>query len=780
MAVSNVELRVDARNAIAALQRVNSASAQAEAATQKLKSAFATAGQVQSVFGAKVANTESAIRKQIAALQDVQSRVQLGGALYQKAAKQIEEYEARLRGASRATSDAATALTGLAAGAAAFNAQRIATAFIAAANAADGAERRIKLVSQGFDDYRLVLQVAEGAAKRFGLSQIQASTAIADVYTRLRPVGFQLNEINAIYEGFNTAVKLSGVSAEAANAAFLQLSQGLGSGTLQGDELRSVLEQMPAIAQAIAKEMDINVGSIKKFGSEGKITAEVIVRALDRVRTEGAGKLAQALDTPQQRIIDLQNAFEDLKVEVGGAVAPIVIASIKEITKAIQEATKFTVDLKAGFMVMGDAFGGINLGIGSMNEGLLGTIMRLNEIGRNKGLIALLDIMTLGGASTLGGIARLGKKRRAGEGYAAPAGPEMPIRLSMQGRTFGGGGGGKGAGNKAAKDAERAAKAAAEERARIAETVRERLAEGQLIQLKSTIQDKIAAAEAAGDQQLVTRLKGQERLLDIEFRYAQELAQTRDIKLQEAIIYKGISDQIANQNQTQRELNEQQNESARNQITALENQINLQAELTEGQKQQKAIADSLATTIGEGLASSFNALIQGSEDFGTSLRRIASGVLIDIANQLLRVFVIQKAINALSGLFGGGGAGGLSYSGVTGSALGASMLSGNFTATPFSTIGLGFRANGGSVRAGSPYVVGERGPELFMPGRSGGIARTGSFGGAVNVVVNVDAGGTSVEGNEPNANQLGRIVGAAVQAEIVKMQRPGGLLASTR
>jgi len=773
MAVSNVELRVDARNAIAALQRVNSASAQAEAATQKLKSAFATAGQVQSVFGAKVANTESAIRKQIAALQDVQSRVQLGGALYQKAAKQIEEYEARLRGASRATSDAATALTSLAAGAAAFNAQRIATAFITAANAADGAERRIKLVSQGFDDYRLVLQVAEGAAKRFGLSQIQASTAIADVYTRLRPVGFQLNEINAIYEGFNTAVKLSGVSAEAANAAFLQLSQGLGSGTLQGDELRSVLEQMPDIAQAIAKEMDINVGSIKKFGSEGKITAEVIVRALDRVRTEGAGKLAQALDTPQQRIIDLQNAFEDLKVEVGGAVAPIVIASIKEITKAIQEATKFTVDLKAGFMVIGDAFGGINLGIGSMNEGLLGTIMRLNEIGRNKGLMALLDIMTLGGASTLGGIARLGKKRRAGEGYAAPAGPEMPIRLSMQGRTLGGGGGtgGKGAGNKAAKDAERAAKAAAEERARIAETVRERLAEGQLIQLKSTIQDKIAAAEAAGDQQLVTRLKGQERLLDIEFRYAQELAQTRDIKLQEAIIYKGISDQIANQNQTQRELNEQQRQGDQDRLTALQKHIEKQYELNTGVQNQLKLADGVANTLGQGIGSAFNALISGAQSWESSLQQIASGVLIDIANQLVRIFVIEQAINAIKTF-------------LTPFSPSTPLGAGGGTVGRYGTFGPNYgipqRAKGGSVMAGQPYLVGERGPELFMPGRSGGIARTGSFGGAVNVVVNVDAGGTSVEGNEPNANQLGRIVGAAVQAEIVKQQRPGGLLASTR
>ena len=206
--------------------------------------------------------------------------------------------------------------------------------------------------------------------------------------------------------------------------------------------------------------------------------------------------------------------------------------------------------------------------------------------------------------------------------------------------------------------------------------------------------------------------------------------------------------------------------------------LDFTVQLTEQQKQQKALADGIAGTVGEGMTSAFNSLIQGSEDFGTSLRRIASGVLIDIANQLLRVFVIQKAINALGGLFGGnrgGFASGASFNpGAFGMASIVPGLSGvgNFFG--------GARANGGSVMGGKGYLVGERGPELFMPGRSGGIARTGSFGGAVNVVVNVDAGGTSVEGNEPNANQLGRIVGAAVQAEIVKQQRPGGLLANTR
>jgi hypothetical protein len=201
-------------------------------------------------------------------------------------------------------------------------------------------------------------------------------------------------------------------------------------------------------------------------------------------------------------------------------------------------------------------------------------------------------------------------------------------------------------------------------------------------------------------------------------------------------------------------------------------------QLTEEQKRQQALADGISNTVGQGMTSAFNALIQGSQDFNSSLRQIASGVLIDIANQLLQVFVIQKAINALSGLFGGnrgGFASGASFNpGAFGMASIVPGLSGvgNFFG--------GARANGGSVMGGKGYLVGERGPELFMPGRSGGIAPTGSFGGAVSVVVNVDAGGTSVEGNEPNANQMGRIIGAAVQAEIVKMQRPGGLLAGTR
>ncbi len=87
----------------------------------------------------------------------------------------------------------------------------------------------------------------------------------------------------------------------------------------------------------------------------------------------------------------------------------------------------------------------------------------------------------------------------------------------------------------------------------------------------------------------------------------------------------------------------------------------------------------------------------------------------------------------------------------------------------------GNRANGGNVIGGKSYLVGERGPELFTPGATGTITANDAIGGA-SIVVNVDASGTSVEGNEANGEELGRLIGAVVQSELIKEKRPGGLL----
>lgn len=89
----------------------------------------------------------------------------------------------------------------------------------------------------------------------------------------------------------------------------------------------------------------------------------------------------------------------------------------------------------------------------------------------------------------------------------------------------------------------------------------------------------------------------------------------------------------------------------------------------------------------------------------------------------------------------------------------------------------GKRAAGGPVSAGSPYLVGERGPELFMPRTSGSIYPNDAMGvGGSNIVVNVDATGTNVQGNSDDSKRLGEAIGVAIRQELIKQKRPGGLL----
>ena len=140
-----------------------------------------------------------------------------------------------------------------------------------------------------------------------------------------------------------------------------------------------------------------------------------------------------------------------------------------------------------------------------------------------------------------------------------------------------------------------------------------------------------------------------------------------------------------------------------------------------------------------------------------------------------------------SAVFGGGAATGASWGGFAG-ALGMPMLNanGNMFANGIRPFAMGgivdsptlFKfANGGAMNTG---VMGEAGPEAILPlsrGSDGklGVSANGSSGNT-NVTVNVDASGSKVQGDDQAANQLGKAVAIAVQQEILKQKRPGGLL----
>lgn len=157
--------------------------------------------------------------------------------------------------------------------------------------------------------------------------------------------------------------------------------------------------------------------------------------------------------------------------------------------------------------------------------------------------------------------------------------------------------------------------------------------------------------------------------------------------------------------------------------------------------------NNLYAGIGQTIETGVVDMITAATDKTKSLAEAASNTLRSLANQLLR-FGINAALGGLGGNDGVG-----------------------FFSRLFPQ-----RALGGSVSSNRPYMVGERGPELFVPGAQGNIVPNNAMGGA-NVVVNVDASGSQAQGNQPNAKALGSAIGAAVQAELIKQKRPGGLLA---
>jgi len=169
------------------------------------------------------------------------------------------------------------------------------------------------------------------------------------------------------------------------------------------------------------------------------------------------------------------------------------------------------------------------------------------------------------------------------------------------------------------------------------------------------------------------------------------------------------------------------------QVKQIENNIKIRDQL----EKLNTLYSSITSTVETGLVDAIEGAINGTKTLGD----VARSVFTQIQRSL-----IQFGVNAfLGGLPGIGGF---------------------------------FRAEGGPVSRGKSYIVGERGPEMFTPGSSGMITPNHELGGgSTSVVVNVDASGSSVEGDEDRGRELGRLISVAVQSELLEQKRPGGLLA---
>ena len=139
---------------------------------------------------------------------------------------------------------------------------------------------RLKLVTTSSENLRVVNDALFASANRTR----SAYEATAGLYGNLarasKELGLGQADLLAITETVNQAIAVSGTDATTAANGLRQLGQGLASGALRGDELNSVLENMPRLAEAIADGMGITVGQLRAMGAEGKISGKAITDAL--------------------------------------------------------------------------------------------------------------------------------------------------------------------------------------------------------------------------------------------------------------------------------------------------------------------------------------------------------------------------------------------------------------------------------------------------------------------------------------------------------------------
>jgi len=176
----------------------------------------------------------------------------------------------------------------------------------------------------------------------------------------------------------------------------------------------------------------------------------------------------------------------------------------------------------------------------------------------------------------------------------------------------------------------------------------------------------------------------------------------------------------------------------------------------------KTVQESMADVVIKGIKGMEDALVDFVMTGKLSFRDLANSMIKD----MIRIQIQQSITTPLSNFFSG-----LFKKNANGNVYGQNGI------VPF--------ANGGIVTKPTVFpfkngigLMSEKGPEAIMPLKRGKGGRLGVEGGGNNtsVVVNVDASGTDVQGNDQQANQLGRLISIAVQSELIKQRRPGGLL----
>ncbi|HDR1627123.1 TPA: tape measure protein [Pasteurella multocida] len=206
------------------------------------------------------------------------------------------------------------------------------------ADAYNNYEARIRLVSRSNKEaqgtFRELMQVANDTGQLF--------EATAELYTRVyRSMGSNANnaEILQFTKTIQQALVVSGAGAQEAKAALIQLSQGLASGTLRGEEFNSVAEQAPVILEILQKSLGKTRGELRKMAEDGKLTPQLILAATKEAQEQIQAQYDQMPKTISRAVNELSNAWLQFigQADNASSASSLIASSISALASSLDE-----------------------------------------------------------------------------------------------------------------------------------------------------------------------------------------------------------------------------------------------------------------------------------------------------------------------------------------------------------------------------------------------------------------------------------------------------------
>lgn len=197
-------------------------------------------------------------------------------------------------------------------------------------------------------------------AQRSRVGFVELGKTFSSIARASESLKLSQQQLLTLTETIGNAITVSGSSAQASEAALVQLGQGLASGVLRGEELNSILEQTPRLAKALADGLGVSTGALRELGEEGRLTANAVITALRSQSEILAREVQGSVQTVAQSFTLMKNAATVLSGELDrvAGVSVLVNAAVGAAAQSFGDLTaaiKATSSAGTDFELVGDA-----------------------------------------------------------------------------------------------------------------------------------------------------------------------------------------------------------------------------------------------------------------------------------------------------------------------------------------------------------------------------------------------------------------------------------------